>query len=153
MSACGTPGSGRTCSRDLAGTAEGYAEIGVGVPLRRSRRDGAGWTDKRGPVNVANILEDAKEIDYWVRLHRNDLPILWHGSGREYNPDFIAVEVKMNKEVPTADIRGKREAAIRWAQHVNADLKVSDSWRYLLVSEDHVKTAKGSWTALRQLGE
>ena len=28
-----------------------------------------------------------------------------------------------------------------------------DTWHYLLVSEDHVKTAKGSWTALRQLGE
>lgn len=62
------------------------------------------------------------------------------------------VEVKMNREMPTAEVQGKRDAAIRWAQHVNADSKVSDVWRYLLVSEDHVKTAKGSWTALRQLG-
>lgn len=62
------------------------------------------------------------------------------------------VEVKMNREMPTAEVQGKRDAAIRYAQHVNADSNVSDAWRYLLVSEDHVKTAKGSWTALRQLG-
>lgn len=120
------------------------------------------WFDSSTERDVANILEDASEIVFWVRLQRNDLPILWHGSGRQYNPDFIAVdaddvhwvvEVKMNKEMATAEVQGKREAAIRWAQHVSADANVSESWRYLLVSEDHVKTAKGSWPALRQLGE
>lgn len=120
------------------------------------------WFDSSTERDTANILEAADEIAYWVRLQRGDLPILWHGSGREYHPDFIAVdtggthwivEVKMNREMPSAEVQGKRDAAIRWAQHVNADSKVSDVWHYLLVSEDHVKTAKGSWTALRQLGE
>lgn len=58
----------------------------------------------------------------------------------------------MNKEMTSAEVQGKREAAIRWAQHVNAESSVPDTWRYLLVSEDHVETAKGSWTALRQFG-
>ncbi len=120
------------------------------------------WFDSSTERDVANILDDAEEIAYWTRLQTGDLPILWHGSGREYNPDFIAVdaddvhwiiEVKMNKEMTSAEVQSKREAAIRWSQHVNADPKVADTWRYLLVSEDHVKTAKGSWTALRQLGE
>jgi type III restriction enzyme len=120
------------------------------------------WFDSGPERDVANILDDAEEIAYWIRLQTGDLPILWHGSGREYNPDFIAVdtndvhwivEVKMNKEMVSAEVQSKREAAIRWSQHVNADSKVTDTWRYLLVSEDHVKTAKGSWTALRQLGE
>ena len=120
------------------------------------------WFDSSTERDVANILDDAQEIAYWLRLQRGDLPILWHGSGREYNPDFIAVdtndvhwiiEVKMNKEMTSAEVQSKREAAIRWSQHVNADPKVTDTWHYLLVSEDHVKTAKGSWTALRQLGE
>ncbi len=119
------------------------------------------WFDSSTERDAANILEDAAEIAAWVRLQRGDLPILWHGSGREYNPDFVAidtgdvhwiVEVKMNKEMTSADVQGKREAAIRWAQHVSADPKVSDTWRYLLVSEAHVRTAKGSWAALRQLG-
>jgi type III restriction enzyme len=120
------------------------------------------WFDSSTERDVANILDAASEIAYWIRLQRGDLPILWHGSGSEYNPDFIAVdtndvhwiiEVKMNKEMASSEVQGKRDAAIRWAQYVNADEKVTDTWRYLLVSEDHVKTAKGSWAALRRLGE
>ena len=120
------------------------------------------WFDSSTERDVANILDDADEIAYWMRLQRGDLPILWHGSGREYNPDFVAVdtndvhwiiEVKMNKEMTSAEVQSKRDAAIRWSQHVNANPKVTETWHYLLVSEDHVKTAKGSWTALRQLGE
>jgi type III restriction enzyme len=120
------------------------------------------WFDSSTERDLANILDAASEIAYWLRLQRGDLPILWHGSGREYNPDFIAVdtddvrwiiEVKMNKEMASAEVQSKREAAITWSQHVNADEKVTDTWRYLLVSEDHVKTAKGSWAALRRLGE
>jgi type III restriction enzyme len=120
------------------------------------------WFDSSTERDLANILDAASEIAYWIRLQRGDLPILWHGTGREYNPDFIAVdtddvrwiiEVKMNKEMASAEVQSKREAAISWSQHVNADEKVTDTWRYLLVSEDHVKTAKGSWAALRQLGE
>lgn len=120
------------------------------------------WFDSAPERDVANILNTAKEISYWIRLQRNDLPILWHSSGANYNPDFIAVdddevhwiiEVKMNKEMASSEVQSKREAAIRWAQHVNADNLISDTWRYLLVSEAHVKTAKGSWMALRGLGE
>lgn len=120
------------------------------------------WFDSSPERDVANILDAAEEVAYWIRLQRGDLPILWHGSGREYNPDFIAVdtdethwiiEVKMNKEMLSAEVQAKREAAIRWSQYVNADDKVTAIWRYLLVSESHVKTAKGSWMALRGLGE
>jgi type III restriction enzyme len=120
------------------------------------------WFDSSPERDLANILNAAKEIAYWIRLQRNDLPILWHGSGSEYNPDFIAIdrddthwiiEVKKDNEMLSAEVQGKREAAIRWAQHVNADEKVTDTWRYLLVSETNVRTAKGSWTALRGFGE
>jgi len=60
-------------------------------------------------------------ITVWVRLQVGDLPILWTGA-REYNPDFLAVdtadthwviEVKMDKEMATADVQGKRDAAKR----------------------------------------
>ena len=89
-----------------------------------------------------------------------DSPILWTGAGREYNPDFIVVEtdgrcsvveVKMNKEMTSAEVKGKREAARRWANHVSADAKVKTTWRYLLISEADVATAKGSWAALKKL--
>ena len=50
-----------------------------------------------------------------------------------------------------ADVAGKRVAARRWANHVRADDQVSTTWRYLLASETDVKTARGSWSALKSL--
>ena len=82
--------------------------------------------------------------------------------GQEYNPDFIVidtddahwvVEAKMDKEVDSTAVRGKREAARRWANHVTADVAVMVPWRYLLASESDVEEAKGSWPALKSLGE
>lgn len=93
-----------------------------------------------------------------MRLHRGDLPILWQSDGREYNPDFIAVETdgthwllesKMDKEIRAADVRGKENAALRWANRVSA--KTKTPWRYLLLSETDIAEARGSWPALRQL--
>jgi type III restriction enzyme len=52
----------------------------------------------------------------------------------------------------SADVQGKREAAKRWANHVNAEPAVGARWNYLLVSETDVRTAKGSWEALKRLG-
>ncbi|HEV8545438.1 MAG TPA: hypothetical protein VGQ64_04045, partial [Candidatus Limnocylindrales bacterium] len=89
-----------------------------------------------------------------------ELPILWNSAGQEYNPDFIVidadgthwvVEVKMDKEMASADVKGKRDAAKRWANYVTADDQVGVVWRYLLVSETDVETAKGSWGALKTL--
>lgn len=55
------------------------------------------------------------------------------------------VEIKMDKEMISADVQGKREAAQRWANYVTADASVGKAWRYLLVSESDVEMAKGSW--------
>lgn len=118
------------------------------------------WFDSSTERTVANLLDEADDIEFFVRLQVDDLPILW-AERREYNPDFIivdsdrthwVVEVKMDKEMTSETVRDKREAARRWASHVSADEAVDETWRYLLVSEDDVKTAKGSWQALRKLG-
>jgi type III restriction enzyme len=118
------------------------------------------WFDSSPERDVANTLDGEDEIAVWVRLHVGDLPILWTGA-REYNPDFLAVdtadihwviEVKMDKEMATADVQGKRDAAKRWSNYVSADEKVGSRWYYLLVSEADVKTAKGSWAAMKALG-
>jgi type III restriction enzyme len=52
----------------------------------------------------------------------------------------------------SADVQGKRDAAKRWANNVSGDEKTGACWRYLLVCESDVKTAKGSWPALKGLG-
>jgi len=88
-------------------------------------------------------------------------PILWTSAGREYTPDFLVietdgahwvVEVKADKDMATADVQGKRQAAKRWANHVSAADEVDVTWRYLLVSESDATAAKGSWPALKGLG-
>ncbi len=117
----------------------------------------AEWFDSTPERDMANLLDGAAEIHFWTRLHPGDLPILWR-DGREYHPDFIAVEtdgthwvveVKADRDMASADVKGKREAARRWAGHVNAADNVSVTWKYLLVSEADLKDAKDSWNAVR----
>jgi len=119
------------------------------------------WFDSEPERRVANMVDDDGTVRCWVRLNINDLPILWNAEGQEYNPDLIVidrdevhwvVEVKMDKELRSADVVAKREAAKRWANHVCNDEKVSVPWRYLLVSESDINESKGSWTALKMLG-
>jgi type III restriction enzyme len=119
------------------------------------------WFDSKPERTVANAVDDDDGVVCWVRLHMGELPILWNSMGQEYNPDLIVietggdhwvVEVKMEKEMASADVQGKRDAARRWANYVTADELVGVTWRYLLVSESDVDTAKGSWDALKRLG-
>jgi len=118
------------------------------------------WFDSRPERTVANMVDDDPDVTCWVRLPIRELPILWNSAGQEYNPDLIVidfdgthwvVEVKMDKEMSSEDVKGKREAARRWANYVNSDEKVRVTWRYLLVAESDVDTAKGSWSALKKL--
>jgi type III restriction enzyme len=51
----------------------------------------------------------------------------------------------------TEAVQGKRTAAKRWVQYVNADEQTTDTWHYLLVSETDIKTAKGDWDALKRI--
>ena len=120
------------------------------------------WFDSAPERTVANMVDGDSVIECWVRLHINELPILWNSGGQQYNPDIIVieddnthwvVEVKMDKEMTSTDVQGKREAAKRWANHVSADSAIGVAWRYLLVSETDITTAHGSWKALKLLGQ
>jgi type III restriction enzyme len=119
------------------------------------------WFDSEPERRVANMIDGDDSVECWVRLHLKELPILWNSAGQEYNPDLIViqkdgehlvVEVKMDKEVTAADVQAKRNAALRWVNHVSASAEVGTQWRYLLVSETDITTAKGSWPALKKLG-
>jgi type III restriction enzyme len=119
------------------------------------------WFDSRPERTVANLLDGERQVLCWARLHVGELPILWNSAGQQYNPDFIVieadathwvVEVKMDKEMESEDVKEKRDAARRWANYVTADEQVGAVWRYLLVSETDVDTAKGSWVSLKKLG-
>ena len=119
------------------------------------------WFDSRTERDVANAIDEANHVTCWARLHVAELPILWNSAGRQYNPDFLVietdhthwiVEVKADKDLPSDEVQAKREAARRWANHVNAAEEVDVTWHYLLVSETDVSSAKGSWSALKSLG-
>lgn len=62
------------------------------------------------------------------------------------------VEVKSDKDAKSEDVVGKRQAARRWANHVNASDQVTVPWRYLLVTETDIRQASGSWGAVKGLG-
>lgn len=148
----------RTARAKTSENRAGKFERGVGYRYSKSlfTQD---WFDSGPERDVANLLDGAAEVAHWLRLQRNDLPIVW-AEHREYNPDFVVVEsdgdhfvleVKMQKEMASADVQAKREAARRWANYVNASSKVQSTWSYLLAGEAEVKTAAGSWVALRKL--
>lgn len=119
------------------------------------------WFDSEPERAVANIVDDDDAVLCWVRLHINELPILWRSDGRKYNPDLIVVEtdgthwvveIKMDRDIASEEVLAKRNAAQRWANNVNTDEKVDVQWRYLLASETDIRAATGSWTALKGLG-
>ena len=118
------------------------------------------WFDSTPERAVANILDEDASVSHWVRLHRNDLPILWHNAGRDYNPDLIAVEndgthllieVKSDREIDSIDVTAKAEAARRWVNYVNGSGEAPAQWKYLLLSEMDIAQCKESWAALKRL--
>lgn len=117
--------------------------------------------DSKPERDVANILDDDDTVSHWVRLRRNDLPILWDNAGRDYNPDLIAVEndgthllieVKSDRDIHSIDVSAKAKAARRWVNRVNISDEVPVRWHYLLLSETDIAQCKESWAALRLLG-
>jgi type III restriction enzyme len=119
------------------------------------------WLNSRTERTLPNIVDAEDSVTCWLRLHTGELPILWSSGGQQHNPDFIVVEtdgthsvveVKTNKEMTSAHVLGKREAALRWANTVTADEQVGVSLRHVLVSESDIDDVKGSWPALKKLG-
>lgn len=119
------------------------------------------WFDSEPERAMANLLDDEASVEIWMRLHTGELPIVWSSEGRRYNADFIVVEtnderwiveVKADKEMTTAEVQAKRQAAQRWVNVVNASGVAGAKWHYLLVSQSDIKAATGSWAALKGLG-
>ncbi len=112
------------------------------------------WFDSGTERELANLVDDTSGIDVWARLHVSDLPIRWDGGS--YNPDFLiaagahryVVETKADRDLQNENVKGKREAAQRWANHVSSDAQTTERWHYLLVGETDLRQAKDDWEAL-----
>lgn len=140
------------------------------LPVRGQAFDGwkrglyaLAWFDSSTERDLALVADNSTLVESWVRLHPGDLPIVWTEGGNRYEPDFVVVEtsgehllveVKADRDLDASDVRGKREAAQRWAAYANDGLPVgSPKWSYLLVSETDLKEAKEDWDALKRLAE
>jgi type III restriction enzyme len=141
-----------------------YGDFGKSVSYDAWQRGmhGLTWFDSRPERTVANMVDNNQLVTRWARLQIGDIQILWDSGGRHYNPDLLVIEVdgthwlveiKADKEIDSAEVQAKREAARRWASHVSSKLAIKVPWRYLLVSESDIETAKDSWVALKRLGQ
>lgn len=123
------------------------------------------WFDSKPEYFAARAIDNAPGVRVWARLHRNDTPIQWNSAGQAYNPDIVViedvddqrvcwlVETKRNSEIQSGEVQAKRQAAKTWANTVNGLLPdSSEEWRYLLLSEDDVADAKGSWGQMKGFG-
>jgi type III restriction enzyme len=112
------------------------------------------WFDSATERELANLIDDADQVQVWARLHIKDLEIRYEGG--TYNPDFLAagdgqrwvIETKADRELQTQNVQAKREAAQRWANHVSADERVTERWNYMLIGETDLRQARGDWRAL-----
>lgn len=123
------------------------------------------WFDSAVEKHAATAIDDDPRVVVWARLLRGDIPITWTQEGREYNPDLVVlediegslvcwlVETKMNKEMRAVDVLAKKRAAKTWANTVNNSGKTVGQWQYLLLSEDDVKDARGSWSQMKGFGQ
>lgn len=106
---------------------------------------------------IAELLDDATaDIAWWTRVENHDGVYIEWGNGSKYFPDFIAIdnnrvhwliEGKSDKEAPTRDVQAKKSSAERWARHVNDSGEFDVEWRYLFVTEAHLKQAT-AWGSL-----
>ena len=80
---------------------------------------------------------------------------------RSYEPDFIVVdehgiywivEGKSDRDMNSAEVIAKREAAREWINTVNDSPEVTDRWGYLLASESVIANSS-TWEASKNGGQ
>lgn len=140
------------------------------LPVRGQAFDGwkrglyaLAWFDSSTERDLALVADNSELVESWVRLHAGDLPIVWTEGGNRYEPDFVVVETtgehllveaKADRDLDNVDVRGKRDAAQRWAAYANDGLPSGSAhWSYLLVSETDLREAKEDWAALKKLAQ
>ena len=151
--------------RQVAGHADGSFDKAVAFNGWSKNLYSHAWFDTAPEFKAANAIDSGKCVVAWARLHINDVPITWTSEGRQYNPDLVAieevngqrvgwlVETKADKDMTSAEVVAKRRAARRWANTANSSPDVDITWNYLLVGEQDVEDAQGSWEFLKGFGQ
>ncbi|MFE9404379.1 DEAD/DEAH box helicase family protein [Streptomyces sp. NPDC006530] len=154
-----------TRKRQLAGHADGAFSKTIAFNGWSKNLYSHAWFDTEPEFKAANAIDSGKNVTVWARLHINDVPITWTSAGNNYNPDFVVieevegqrtgwlVETKADKDMTSEEVVAKRRAARRWANTANSSPDVDITWKYLLVGEQDVDDAQGSWEFLKGFGQ
>ncbi|MCX4675556.1 DEAD/DEAH box helicase family protein [Streptomyces sp. NBC_01433] len=154
-----------TRKRKMAGHADGSFDKTISFNGWSKNLYSHAWFDTAPEFKAANAIDSGMNVTVWARLHINDVPITWTSEGRKYNPDFVVleevdgqrvgwlVETKADKDMDSAEVVAKRRAARRWANTANSSPDVDITWKYLLVGEQEVEDAQGSWEFLKGFGQ
>lgn len=147
--------------RHVAGHADGSFDKAVAFNGWSKNLYSHAWFDTSPEFKAANAIDAGRNVIVWARLHINDVPITWTSDGRHYNPDFVVieeddgkrhgrlVETKADKDMTASEVVAKRRAARRWANTANSSPDVDIIWNYLLVGEQDIEDAQGSWEFLK----
>ena len=151
--------------RQVAGHADGSFDKAIAFNGWSKNLYSHAWFDTAPEFKAANAIDSGKNVIVWARLHINDIPITWTSEGRRYNPDIVVieesngkrygwlVETKADKDMTSDEVIAKRRAAQRWANTANSSAAVDITWCYLLLGEQDVEDAQGSWEFLKGFGQ
>ncbi len=123
---------------------------------RRSIMPVASFDAKTTERRLAEILDGASQIEWWLRLQTTDPAYVELDTGGRYYPDFIAIDTsggrwliegKSDHDVARRDVEVKRAATEEWARFVNDDGRFGN-WHYLFCSETAIKNSHGGWDGL-----
>ena len=141
----------------MGGAYLGSEDSGVPIPAEATKIHGITDEMVKGALSwavhgrsVVDMLDGVDIAGFNVKF---DLEMIKASCERERIPFvFTGRILDAHRLWSVLEPRSLTDAARRWANYVNADPQVDKTWRYLLVSETEVRTATGSWPALRQLG-
>jgi len=151
--------------RQATGHADGQFDKAIAFNGWNKNLYSHAWFDTSLEYKAANAIDSGTSVVVWARLHINDVPITWTSEGRRYNPDFVIIEedngtrrgwlmeTKADRDMPSAEVLAKKRAAQRWANTANSSPEIQVTWKYLLVSEQDVEDAQGSWEQLKRFGQ
>jgi type III restriction enzyme len=95
--------------------------------------------------DFAIILEDDREVLKWLRPASQQFNIYYSNHSR-YEPDFVVetsnakylVEIKMDKQVETQEVKEKAKAAIEFCKNASEIDLDGKEWKYALIPHDVV---------------
>ncbi len=115
--------------------------------------------DSKTEKDFAVILEQDNAVLKWLRPAGNQFHIYWKHNTKQYHPDFVAetagtiylIETKKEKDIDTAEVREKAQAALTYCRHATEFTTQNNGkpWKYVLIPHNAVLTNMGFDTLVK----